>query len=140
VAISGEWSHEEEAAAHAAHGLMTWSSAGAPGIHVVRGEGVFFWDAAGKKYMDFNSMAMCSHHGHTVDPTIIEAVTHQLKTMVREESASRAFHTRFPALLALTCSISIAHTLPSSFAICTLNAALRDPTDLTNALSSTGIN
>lgn len=60
---------------------MTWSSAGAPGIHVVRGEGVYFWDASGKRYMDFNSMAMCSHHGHTVDPSIIEAINHQLKTI-----------------------------------------------------------
>merc|ERR1719478_89359 len=50
-------------------------------IQAVRSEGVYFWDAAGKRYLDFNSQAMCLAHGHTPDPSIVEAVTRQLTTM-----------------------------------------------------------
>eukprot|EP00041_Stephanoeca_diplocostata_P012644 m.212128 g.212128 ORF g.212128 m.212128 type:complete len:544 (+) comp19035_c0_seq2:55-1686(+) len=75
------WSDAECAKAHTEHGLMTWNNASAPGIHAVRGEGSYFWDSAGKKYLDFNSMAMCLSHGHTIDDRIIDAVVDQMKTL-----------------------------------------------------------
>lgn len=75
-----EWSAAEEQLAHSDHGLMTWSQGGAPGIPIARAEGVYFWDVDGNKYMDFNSMAMCTNHGHTLHPTVIEAITNQINT------------------------------------------------------------
>jgi 4-aminobutyrate aminotransferase-like enzyme len=34
---------------------------------MVRAEGVYFWDQHGKRYIDWNSMAMNMNHGHTPD-------------------------------------------------------------------------
>ena len=48
---------------------------------VSHGEGVYLVDKQGKKYLDFNSQAFCSSLGHTVDPTIIEAVVEQMKSV-----------------------------------------------------------
>ena len=42
--------------------------------HISHGEGVYMVTTDGKKIMDFNSQAMCSHHGHTMDPRIIQRV------------------------------------------------------------------
>ena len=39
----------------------------------------FLTDMNGKKYIDFNAQAMCSNLGHTVPPSVIEAVTTQMK-------------------------------------------------------------
>jgi taurine--2-oxoglutarate transaminase len=50
-------------------------------VQIAQGDGCYFIDNNGKRYLDFNSMAMCSSLGHTVDPTIIDAVVHQLKTV-----------------------------------------------------------
>lgn len=47
------------------HVFWTWSAqAKVKPIPVVRAEGVFFWDAQGKRYLDFNSMTMCVNIGH----------------------------------------------------------------------------
>lgn len=45
------------------------------------GDGVYIIDNHGRRFLDFSSMAMCSNMGHTVDPTVIDAVVHQLKTV-----------------------------------------------------------
>ena len=50
-------------------------------VQVSHGEGVYLVDKQGKKILDFNSQAMCSSLGHTVDPTIIEAVAEQMKSV-----------------------------------------------------------
>ena len=50
-------------------------------LQIAKGDGVYFVDFNGKRYLDFNAMAMCSNLGHTVDPTIIDAVTEQMRTM-----------------------------------------------------------
>jgi len=76
-----EWDANEALEAHNRHGLMTWSQGGAPGLNIVRGEGVYIFDADGKKYMDFNSMAMCSNHGHTVDSSVVAAIVEQLESL-----------------------------------------------------------
>lgn len=79
-----EWTEAELEAAGKKHSMFTWGASGPMGdnaIHAVRAEGVYFWDRAGKKYLDFNSQAMCLHHGFTPDPMIVDEVTEQLKTM-----------------------------------------------------------
>ena len=47
------------------HNFWTWSAQGQVArIPVVRAEGSHFWDVHGKRYLDFNSMVMCSNIGH----------------------------------------------------------------------------
>ncbi len=48
-----------------AHNFWTWSKQKEiQPIPVERAEGVYFWDFEGKRYLDFNSMVMCSNIGH----------------------------------------------------------------------------
>lgn len=63
---------------------MTWvaNDKSAPAaIQIAKVDGIYFWDQAGKKYIDWNSMAMCVNHGHTPDQRIIDAVVKQFKTV-----------------------------------------------------------
>eukprot|EP00040_Diaphanoeca_grandis_P005412 m.32742 g.32742 ORF g.32742 m.32742 type:complete len:535 (-) comp16689_c0_seq3:177-1781(-) len=79
-----QWSSERVKDAFNSHGLMTWGAHDAmspSAIQVERAEGIYFFDTTGKRYIDFNSMAMCSNMGHTVHPSIIKAVTDQLESM-----------------------------------------------------------
>lgn len=79
-----KWSWDQVEDAHAKHTLFTWTAhdvATKNALHIVRAEGVYFWDQHGKRYMDWNSMAMCSNHGHTPDPSIVNAIVHQLQTV-----------------------------------------------------------
>src|SRR3970282_1967654 len=47
------------------HSFWTWSAQGkVTPIPVTRAKGVYFWDADGKRYLDFNSMIMCVNIGH----------------------------------------------------------------------------
>jgi taurine--2-oxoglutarate transaminase len=43
-----------------------------------RAEGIYMWDADGKRYMDFNSQLMCTNIGHA-DERVIEAIAAQLR-------------------------------------------------------------
>jgi len=53
------------------HNFWTWSAqAEVHPITIERAEGVYFWDMDGKRYLDFNSMTMCSNIGHG-NPTVI---------------------------------------------------------------------
>lgn len=63
------------------HSFWTWSAQGkvAP-IPVTRAKGVYFWDAAGKRYLDFNSMVMCANIGHG-DERVIEAIVEQARQL-----------------------------------------------------------
>eukprot|EP00053_Salpingoeca_punica_P016989 m.162436 g.162436 ORF g.162436 m.162436 type:complete len:525 (+) comp17087_c1_seq1:37-1611(+) len=79
-----EWPHAESIDAHKNHSLFTWTAhdvASAGAITAVRAEGIYFWDQNGKRYIDWNSMAMCSNHGHTPDQSIIDAVVEQMKSI-----------------------------------------------------------
>jgi len=49
-------------------------------IHAVRGEGVYFWDAAGKRYLDFNSQLMNVNVGHG-NRYVIDAIKQQAETL-----------------------------------------------------------
>jgi taurine--2-oxoglutarate transaminase len=63
------------------HSFWTWSAQGkvAP-IPVTRADGVYFWDAAGKRYLDFNSMTMCVNIGHG-NQRVIEAIVTQARAL-----------------------------------------------------------
>jgi len=59
------------------HVFWTWSAqAKVNPIPVVRAKGVYFWDIAGKRYLDFNSMTMCVNIGHG-DERVIKAIQAQ---------------------------------------------------------------
>ena len=57
-------------------------------VVLARGEGVFMWDAEGKKYYDFLSAYSAVNQGHC-HPKIINALIEQVKTL---ELTSRAFY------------------------------------------------
>jgi taurine--2-oxoglutarate transaminase len=63
------------------HNFWTWSAQGkvAP-IPVTYAKGVYFWDADGKRYLDFNSMTMCVNIGHG-DERVIEAIVQQARQL-----------------------------------------------------------
>ncbi|HSR47985.1 MAG TPA: aminotransferase class III-fold pyridoxal phosphate-dependent enzyme [Anaerolineales bacterium] len=78
------------------HNFWTWSAqAEVDPIPVVRAEGVRFWDANGKGYLDFNSMMMCSNIGHG-NQYVIDAITNQAREL---EFAAAAMATRPRAVL-----------------------------------------
>jgi taurine---2-oxoglutarate transaminase len=63
------------------HNFWTWSAqARVRPILVTRAEGVSFWDAEGRRYLDFNSMVMCSNIGHG-DQRVIEAIAEQAREL-----------------------------------------------------------
>jgi taurine--2-oxoglutarate transaminase len=63
------------------HNFWTWSAqAHVDPIPVERAEGVYFWDVAGKRYLDFNSMTMCSNIGHG-NQKVIQAIQEQAATL-----------------------------------------------------------
>ena len=47
---------------------------------MVRAEGIYFWDAEGKRYIDMNSQAMCSNIGHG-NRRVIEAIKAQAEEL-----------------------------------------------------------
>ena len=63
------------------HNFWTWSAqAQVNPIPVKRARGVYFWDTAGKRYLDFNSMVMCVNIGHG-DERVIEAMVSQAREL-----------------------------------------------------------
>jgi taurine--2-oxoglutarate transaminase len=63
------------------HSFWTWSAQGhVSPIPVTRAKGVYFWDADGKRYLDFNSMTMCVNIGHG-DPRVINAIVRQAQEL-----------------------------------------------------------
>lgn len=64
------------------HNFWTWSAqAHVEPIPVTRASGVYFWDADGKRYLDFNSMTMCSNIGHG-NQTVIDAICRQAQELI----------------------------------------------------------
>ena len=63
------------------HNFWTWSAqAKVSPIPVTHAKGVYFWDATGKRYLDFNSMTMCVNIGHG-DERVINAIIEQAKAL-----------------------------------------------------------
>jgi taurine--2-oxoglutarate transaminase len=61
--------------------FWTWSAQGSVSpIPVTRAKGVYFWDADGKRYLDFNSMLMCVNIGHG-DERVIDAIAEQARQL-----------------------------------------------------------
>lgn len=70
-------SHDEIVRLSLEHTLFSWSAQGSVSpISMVRGEGIYFWDANGKRYVDMNSQLMCVNIGHG-HPKVIEAIQRQ---------------------------------------------------------------
>jgi taurine--2-oxoglutarate transaminase len=64
------------------HTIFSWSAQGAVNpIPMVRGEGIYFWDADGKRYIDMNSQLMCVNIGHG-NRRVIEAIKRQADELV----------------------------------------------------------
>jgi taurine--2-oxoglutarate transaminase len=73
---------EEIVALTKRHTIFSWSAQGSVNpIPMVRGEGIFFWDANGKRYMDMNSQLMCVNIGHG-DRRVINAIKRQAEELV----------------------------------------------------------
>ncbi len=49
-------------------------------IPFVRAKGIYLWDADGKRYLDFNSQAMCVNIGHA-DDRVIQAINQQVSEL-----------------------------------------------------------
>jgi taurine--2-oxoglutarate transaminase len=63
------------------YNFWTWSAQGKVNpIPVTQAKGVYFWDADGKRYLDFNSMTMCVNIGHG-DERVIEAIVQQARQL-----------------------------------------------------------
>lgn len=63
------------------HSFWTWSAqAKVSPIPVTRAKGVYFWDADGKRYLDFNSMTMCVNIGHG-NERVINAIIEQARAL-----------------------------------------------------------
>ena len=64
------------------HSFFSWSAQGPlQPIPMVRAEGPYFWDAAGKRYFDLNSQLMCVNIGHG-DRRVIDAIKAQADELV----------------------------------------------------------
>ena len=63
------------------YAFWTWSAqAKVNPLPVKSAKGVYFWDTAGKRYLDFNSMTMCVNIGHG-EPRVIEAMVAQAREL-----------------------------------------------------------
>lgn len=63
------------------HSIFEWSAqAHVNPIPMARAKGVFFWDANGKRYLDFNSQLMSVNIGHG-DQRVIDAIKRQADTL-----------------------------------------------------------
>jgi len=66
------------------HSLYSWGVKdflGPRAVHPTHGEGVYFYDINGKKYLDFSSQAVCSNLGHTMPQEVIDAAVGQMQSM-----------------------------------------------------------
>jgi taurine--2-oxoglutarate transaminase len=63
------------------HVFWTWSAQSRViPIPLKKAKGVYFWDTADKRYLDFNSMTMCVNIGHG-NERVIEAMVNQAREM-----------------------------------------------------------
>ncbi|HEY8210976.1 MAG TPA: aminotransferase class III-fold pyridoxal phosphate-dependent enzyme [Myxococcaceae bacterium] len=64
------------------HTIFEWSAQSAVNpIPMVKAKGVYFWDASGKRYIDFNSQLMSVNIGHG-DQRVIDAIKAQADTLL----------------------------------------------------------
>src|ERR1700749_1323832 len=61
--------------------VVEWSAQAAVApIAMAKAEGIFFWDANGKRYFDFNSQLMCTNIGHQ-NKRVIQAIKDPADTL-----------------------------------------------------------
>ncbi len=78
---TGAMTAEEIVSLTKRHTIFSWSAQGSVNpIPMVRGEGIYFWDANGKRYMDMNSQLMCVNIGHG-DRRVIDAIKLQAEEL-----------------------------------------------------------
>jgi taurine--2-oxoglutarate transaminase len=59
------------------HVIVPWKRQDVPrGTPIVRAEGVYFWDADGRRYLDFTSQFVFANFGHG-EPRVVEAIAAQ---------------------------------------------------------------
>src|SRR4051812_33920369 len=64
------------------HSIFEWSAQAAVNpIPMAKAKGIYFWDASGKRYMDFNSQLMSVNIGHG-DERVIKAIKDQADKLV----------------------------------------------------------
>jgi len=79
-----KWTPEKVHEEAKKHVMMTWGATDPmmdAAMWLRKGEGVYLIDDTGKRILDWNAGAMCANLGHTVPQSIIDAITHQLKTL-----------------------------------------------------------
>ena len=77
----GSMSAEEIVRLSKQYTMFEWSAQAAVNpIPMTKAEGIFFWDANGKRYFDFNSQLMCTNIGHQ-DKRVIKAIKDQADTL-----------------------------------------------------------
>ncbi len=65
----------------AKHTYGTWRpQKGWKPMHVTKAEGVYFWSADGKRYLDLSAQLMCSNLGHQ-NPAVVEAICKQAREL-----------------------------------------------------------
>jgi len=65
----------------AKHTYGTWRfQRGWKPLHVTRAEGCYFWDKAGKRYLDLSAQLMCSNLGHQ-NAAVVEAICKQARDL-----------------------------------------------------------
>src|SRR5438552_11526852 len=80
--VTGAMTAEEIVSLTKRHSIFSWSAqANLNPIPMVRGEGIYFWDANGKRYVDMNSQLMCVNIGHG-DRRVIDAIKRQADELV----------------------------------------------------------
>jgi taurine--2-oxoglutarate transaminase len=101
IETSPTLSAEEIVALTKKHTIFSWSAQGSvQPIPMVRGEGIYFWDANGKRYVDMNSQLMCVNIGHG-DKRVIEAIKRQADELVYAgPGMATAVRARFGKMLA----------------------------------------
>lgn len=69
--------NEEIVASCKEYTMWSWSAQkSVDPIVMSKAKGIYFWDASGKKYIDFNSQLMCSNIGHQ-HPKVLQAIKDQ---------------------------------------------------------------
>lgn len=65
----------------AQHSYGTWRyQKGWKPLHVTGAEGCWFWDASGKRYLDFSAQLMCTNLGHQ-NQAVVEAICKQARDL-----------------------------------------------------------
>jgi len=71
-------------------------------VRMVRGEGAWLWDAAGRKYLDMMSCYSATSHGHG-HPRILKALTDQARALA---VVSRSYHTKLGPFTDKLCKVT----------------------------------